>query len=96
MLKQCILSGRQSLHCPTPVTEEFLSHLIDGAQRTGFVIHYDCQSPKLLELLTVNIQLLEEMLGQGDKYLCCISIGLLGPPSKLLNLATECRCCVAN
>ena len=63
------------------MTEEFPSCLVDGSQRTGFVIQDNSQSLDLLEMVIVDIQQLEGMTGEIHKCLCDVFINVPGLPN---------------
>lgn len=52
----CHLWRRQLIHCSVMLTEQFLSRFIDGVVRARLVIHNDCHSLNLPEILRVNMQ----------------------------------------
>ena len=63
------------------MTEEFASCIIDGSQRTGFVIQDNSQSLDLLEMVIVDIQQLEGVTGEIHKGLCDVFINMPSLPN---------------
>ena len=88
MLQQSILGGWQFVLCSISVTEQFPSCLIDRAQGTGFVIPVNL---KFQEIILVDIQQLEGMIGQIHKCLRDVFIDLLRLPNDLLPLTFKAR-----
>ena len=73
------------------LTKQFLSCFIDGVVRASLVIHNDCYSLNLPEILQVNIQMLVGVFSKGRKFWSNFVVQLLGLPSRLLTLSNERR-----
>ena len=87
----CHLCRRELIHCSVMLTKQFLSGFIDGVVRASLVIHNDCHSLNLPELLRVNIQMLVGVLSKGHKCWSNFVVQLPGLPSRLLTLSNERR-----